>query len=115
MEYRCSYENQFKQPEESANDRSYSDKEIRCYRCNRPGHTQQYCRSEKIHFSRGNSSHLVAGQTSLEDKTDHFSFSVEMMAMHTQQQHSSNGCNKWLLDSGCSHHLINTDEYFSNI
>ncbi|KAK1137364.1 hypothetical protein K0M31_001876 [Melipona bicolor] len=75
-----------------ANDRSYSDKQIRCYRCNRPRYIQQYCRLEKIHFRRGDSSHLVARQTSLEDKADYFSFSVEVMAMHTQKQHSSNGC-----------------------
>lgn len=105
------HKNIHKPKRDRANDR---EKQIKCYRCNRPGHTQQYCRSGKTYFKRRDSSHLAAGQASLEEKTDYLSFSVEVMAMHSQQQHNSNGYIKWLLDSGCSHHVINTDKYYSN-
>lgn len=54
-----------KPKKDRANDR---EKQVKCYRCNRPGHAQQYCRSGKIYFKRGDSSHLATGQTSLEVK-----------------------------------------------
>ncbi|KAF2887744.1 hypothetical protein ILUMI_18431 [Ignelater luminosus] len=79
----------------------------RCFKCNRTGHTQRYCRIA------GNS---IVGDGAKAESTSN-SFNVEVMSAetHTKQEARTVEENdiKWLLDSGCSDHIVNTNGYFS--
>ncbi|KAF2887557.1 hypothetical protein ILUMI_18616, partial [Ignelater luminosus] len=99
----------------------------RCSKCNRPGHTQRYCRSNpdwRGGYSRNPSrNHLtrVAGNSIVEDgaKAESTSnlFNVEVMSAETNTKQVARTVEendiKWLLDSECSDYIVNTDRYFS--
>ncbi|KAF2897624.1 hypothetical protein ILUMI_08536 [Ignelater luminosus] len=98
----------------------------RCFKCNRPGHTQRYCRSNpnwRGGYSRNpsrNNLTRVAGNSIVEDgakaESTSNSFNVEVMSAETntkQEVYTVEENIKWLLDSGCSDHIVNTDRYFS--
>ncbi|KAF2886707.1 hypothetical protein ILUMI_19467 [Ignelater luminosus] len=95
----------------------------RCFKCNRPGHTQRYCRSNpnwrggySRNLSRNNLTR-VAGNSILEDgakaESTSNSFNVEVMSAETNTKQEARTVEendiKWLLDSGCSDHIVNTD------
>ncbi|KAF2891050.1 hypothetical protein ILUMI_15123, partial [Ignelater luminosus] len=99
----------------------------RCFKCNRPGHIQRYCRSN-THWRGGysrnpsrNNLTRVAGNPIVEDgakaEGTSNSFNVEVMSAETNRKQEAytvaENDIKWLLDSGCSDHIVNTDRYFS--
>lgn len=99
-------------------------------KCNKIGHIQKYCRSryQNVNYPQyqgnvsrsqnfenpryqGNGSRThVAGQSSVEENKH--TFHVEVMNTETEMQHDEEGKIKWLVNSGCSDHIINTDKYF---
>lgn len=90
----------------------------KCFKCNKIGHIQKYCRSrnqnvENPRYQGNGSRNHVAGQSSVEENK--YTFNVEVMNTETNVQEDEEGNIKWLLDSGCSDHIINSDKYFSKL
>lgn len=94
---------------------------IRCFKCNGIGHIQRLCR---INYKMGNnyqrsyqhtqSLPRVTGNNAEEDTTAKNSFNIEVMTTSTDTSRESDNAElvTWLLDSGCSDHIINSDKYF---
>ena len=91
------------------------NQERRCFKCGRLGHIARFCRSNKPSQPRSNDSSKMAGNSELQ-KRDNNSFNVQVMTtsadINEHQENLDNNCMKWLLDSGCSDHIANTDKYF---
>ncbi|XP_074032153.1 uncharacterized protein [Leptinotarsa decemlineata] len=103
--------------------------EQKCYRCGRPGHIKRYCRSfgnrgryRGSPSYRGNyrGGRRKSAGNSAEVNENHRSeencFQV-MLTKSEKEEPKFVDDNKitWLLDSGCSDHIVNTDKYFSEV
>lgn len=90
----------------------------RCNRCNKIGHTQNYCRENSgynSNYSRNrNYMARTAGSSKVEENIQRNTFTVEVMSssLNKQTESPSESNIKWLLDSGCSDHIITTDKHF---
>ncbi|KAK9688343.1 GAG-pre-integrase domain [Popillia japonica] len=92
----------------------------KCFKCNKPGHIQRYCRStlnSQRGFSRnsyGSHARRTAENVVVNDAEKN-SFNVNVMATTKEVQEEDEAETeeiKWLLDSGCSDHIITSDKYF---
>lgn len=110
----------------SMDSRNYSK---RCFICNKIGHISRNCWSN-IRFSQqrnskqntyvnSNKSARISNNNIIENKENSNSFHTEILEIRkTEEPKEINLATKqeeikWLLDSGCSDHIINTDKYFS--
>lgn len=84
----------------------------KCFKCVKLGHIARFCRSKVPQQSNNNDSSRVAGSSKvLEDGSSTFNVEVLTTSAHMSQKPEDNYM-KWLLDSGCSDHIVNSDKYF---
>lgn len=95
--------------------------EIKCSKCHKWGHTQRECRTTNTFRGRGYSRHSyknesekrIAGTSTREDEGGSNSFNTRVMSstvnLPMEDQPPAKENMKWLLDSGCSDHIVNTD------
>jgi len=86
----------------------------RCYKCNRPRHIQKYCWNSNYNSRRGPGNRHMAGQSSVDSDETNYTFNVEVMSSATETNRNEEETFKWILDSGCSDHIVNSDKYFTD-
>ncbi|KAF2902233.1 hypothetical protein ILUMI_03950 [Ignelater luminosus] len=111
--------------------KSSSDKNYTCFGCGKPGHLKRDCRSgsnrgrgrggfsafrgrgrgqnnfRNFHRGRGNFQN-----TNRESQGSSFNTIITNNISASQDHKPRNGQIEWLLDSGCTDHIINNDKYF---
>jgi len=63
---------------------------------------------------RGSGNRHMAGQLSVDSDETNYTFNVEVMSSITEANKNEEETLKWILDSGCSDHIVNSDKYFSD-
>lgn len=95
-------------------ERNNYERQPRCFKCNRIGHIQQYCRSGNYYTREKNGTQMVADVSKMEKPEEEYTFSVEVMTVDAKDWSNWDKTLTWLLDSGCSHHIVNSDKYFAS-
>ncbi|KAK3034348.1 hypothetical protein RJ639_032246 [Escallonia herrerae] len=91
---------------------SHTKKPITCFGCGKTGHLKNNCR---VKLSKANVACANEGDDQL--KLDHC-FTVEAIEQKSTQafvNYTDNKKEEWIIDSGCSHHVIRNDTLFSEV
>ncbi|KAF2892764.1 hypothetical protein ILUMI_13408 [Ignelater luminosus] len=91
--------------------KSSSDKNYTCFGCGKPGHLKRDCRSGS-NRGRGRGGRGNFQNTNRESQGSSFNTIITNNISASQDHKPRNGQIEWLLDSGCTDHIINNDKYF---